>query len=241
MYRIARALATLAAPGAALHGRGDLGGAARTRRNNRSTWRVSRRWTTLPETPSPTPAWERLTKLREEAAGVLEASPPGKVIGSSLEGAIVLTPNEALEADRAATGTRRRRGSPTSSSSRRRRRRRPPDDGPDGWSLAGLSRPLAPLREGARAPVRPLLEGDARGGGRRPLRPLPAGPRTLAASPLGRRMNDFPRLKESALYRGGVLPRLARGAAPRPVDQGHRHAHVRGPPVARPSSRTSST
>ncbi len=51
------------------------------------------------------PAWERLTKLREEVAGVLEEARREKVIGSSLEGAVVLTPNEALEADRMATGT----------------------------------------------------------------------------------------------------------------------------------------
>jgi isoleucyl-tRNA synthetase len=50
-------------------------------------------------------AWERLTKLREEVAGVLEEARREKVIGSSLEGAVVLTPNEALEADRVATGT----------------------------------------------------------------------------------------------------------------------------------------
>ncbi len=51
------------------------------------------------------PAWERLTRLREEVAGVLEEARREKVIGSSLEGAVVLTRHEALEADRAATGT----------------------------------------------------------------------------------------------------------------------------------------
>src|SRR6266540_1825178 len=51
------------------------------------------------------PAWERLTKLREEVAGVLEEARREKVIGSSLEAAVLLTPHEALEADRAATGT----------------------------------------------------------------------------------------------------------------------------------------
>jgi isoleucyl-tRNA synthetase len=51
------------------------------------------------------PAWERLTKLREEVAAVLEQARREKVIGSSLEGAIALTPNESLESDRAATGT----------------------------------------------------------------------------------------------------------------------------------------
>ena len=51
------------------------------------------------------PAWERLTKLREEVAAVLEEARREKVIGSSLEGAVVLTASEALEADRKATGT----------------------------------------------------------------------------------------------------------------------------------------
>ena len=52
------------------------------------------------------PAWERLTKLREEVAAVLEEARREKVIGSSLEGAVALTPNEALETDREATGAR---------------------------------------------------------------------------------------------------------------------------------------
>ena len=51
-------------------------------------------------------AWERLTKLREEAAVILEEARREKVIGSSLEGAIALTGLPAeLAADRAATGT----------------------------------------------------------------------------------------------------------------------------------------
>ena len=50
-------------------------------------------------------AWERLTKLREEASVILEQARRDKIIGSSLEGAIALSGSEALEADRAATGT----------------------------------------------------------------------------------------------------------------------------------------
>jgi isoleucyl-tRNA synthetase len=50
------------------------------------------------------PAGERLTKLREEVAAVLEEARREKVIGSSLEGAVALTGNEALETDREATG-----------------------------------------------------------------------------------------------------------------------------------------
>jgi isoleucyl-tRNA synthetase len=51
------------------------------------------------------PAWERLTKLREEVAAVLEEARREKVIGSSLEGAVVLTASEALQSDRESTGT----------------------------------------------------------------------------------------------------------------------------------------
>ncbi|MDQ2970664.1 MAG: class I tRNA ligase family protein, partial [Acidobacteriota bacterium] len=49
-------------------------------------------------------AWERLTTFREEVAILLEAARREKVIGSSLEGGIALTPDPALDADRAATG-----------------------------------------------------------------------------------------------------------------------------------------
>ena len=52
-------------------------------------------------------AWQRLTKLREEAGVILEEARREKVIGSSLEGAIALSGSPAeLESDRAATGTR---------------------------------------------------------------------------------------------------------------------------------------
>jgi isoleucyl-tRNA synthetase len=55
--------------------------------------------------PRTAPAWERLTKLREEVAAVLEEARQDKVIGSSLEGGVVLTAHEPLERDRSATGT----------------------------------------------------------------------------------------------------------------------------------------
>jgi isoleucyl-tRNA synthetase len=45
-----------------------------------------------------------LTRLREEVAVILEEARRDKVIGSSLQGAIALTPHEPLERDRAATG-----------------------------------------------------------------------------------------------------------------------------------------
>jgi isoleucyl-tRNA synthetase len=50
-------------------------------------------------------AWERLSRLREEAAVILEQARRDKVIGSSLEGAIALLTTAELEADRRATGT----------------------------------------------------------------------------------------------------------------------------------------
>jgi isoleucyl-tRNA synthetase len=59
----------------------------------------------LPDDPVPEEAWDRLMKLREEAAQLLENARREKTIGSSLEGAIVLTPSEALERDRQATAT----------------------------------------------------------------------------------------------------------------------------------------
>lgn len=59
----------------------------------------------FPEDPLPDSAWDRLMRLREEASVLLEEARRAKVIGSSLEGAIALSPNETLENDRAATGT----------------------------------------------------------------------------------------------------------------------------------------
>ena len=60
----------------------------------------------VPTTDSvPEAAWERLTRLREEASVILEQARRDKIIGSSLEGAIALSRSEALDADRAATGT----------------------------------------------------------------------------------------------------------------------------------------
>ena len=59
----------------------------------------------VPENSESEAAWERLTKLREEAAVILEEARRNKVIGSSLEGAIALQGASALETDRAATGT----------------------------------------------------------------------------------------------------------------------------------------
>ncbi len=66
------------------------------------------RFETLNDVPAELPAqeaWDRLTRLREEVAVILEEARRRKEIGSSLEGAVALTANDDLERDRAATGT----------------------------------------------------------------------------------------------------------------------------------------
>ena len=66
------------------------------------------RFETLNDVPENLPgedAWDRLSRLREEIAAMLEEARQQKQIGSSLEGAVLLTPHEALERDRTATGT----------------------------------------------------------------------------------------------------------------------------------------
>jgi isoleucyl-tRNA synthetase len=58
----------------------------------------------LPQEPLPEEAWDRLMKLRDEVAILLEQARREKTIGSSLEGAIALTANADLERDRTSTG-----------------------------------------------------------------------------------------------------------------------------------------
>ena len=104
MHRIARAIATAAAPV--------------------TVFTADEIWTALPGKKEesvhfagfedleeslfarvPAEAWMRLMSLREEAAALLEEARRDKTIGSSLEGAIALTRSAALEEDRASTGT----------------------------------------------------------------------------------------------------------------------------------------
>jgi isoleucyl-tRNA synthetase len=59
----------------------------------------------VPESSAAEDAWNRLSQLRKEVAVMLEEARRQKEIGSSLEGAIMLTPHEGLEQDREATGT----------------------------------------------------------------------------------------------------------------------------------------
>jgi isoleucyl-tRNA synthetase len=58
----------------------------------------------LPKEPLPEAAWDRVMKLREEAAVLLEAARKEKTIGSSLEGAIAFTPSADFDRDRHAIG-----------------------------------------------------------------------------------------------------------------------------------------
>ncbi|HJW15348.1 MAG TPA: class I tRNA ligase family protein, partial [Thermoanaerobaculia bacterium] len=104
MHRIARSLATLAAP--VLPFTAEEVWSALPKPKEESVHLA--RFETLDDAArdsSSAPAWERLTKLREEVAAVLEEARRDKVIGSSLEGAVALTPHEDLERDREATGT----------------------------------------------------------------------------------------------------------------------------------------
>ncbi len=104
LYRIARAIATAAAP--VLVFTAEEVWAALPGKKEESVHLA--RFESLEDVRQdsvPAAAWERLTQLREEASVILEEARREKVIGSSLEGAIALTANTALDADRAATGT----------------------------------------------------------------------------------------------------------------------------------------
>ncbi len=104
MHRIGRAIATAAAP--VLVFTADEIWTALPGKKEESVHLA--RFEDLEEslvTPVPAEAWMRLMTLREEAAALLEEARRDKTIGSSLEGAIALTRHDALEADRAATGS----------------------------------------------------------------------------------------------------------------------------------------
>ena len=170
-------------------------------------------------------------KLREEASRLLEERPAREDHR--------LLPRGRDRADRdphsrPTAGPRRRRArvSPTSSSSPRRSRRPPARSGA-GWTPSTTYPGThAPLPEGARAAVRPVLEGHARSRRRRALQSLPRGSAALPGGPPECSVSLSAPEGERALP-GGLLPRFARGPPPRPVDQGDRHAHVPDPRVAR--------
>jgi isoleucyl-tRNA synthetase len=102
LYRIVRALATLAAP--VLPFTAEEIWSALPGKKEESVQMT--RFETLEEVSDeswPRASWERLGRLREEAAVILEEARRDKQIGSSLEGAIALQGAAALEPDRLAT------------------------------------------------------------------------------------------------------------------------------------------
>jgi isoleucyl-tRNA synthetase len=104
MYRIARSLTTLTAPVLPFTSEEIWEALPGTKEQSVHVVRFDG-LDDLPDDPVPEEAWDRLMKLREEAARLLENARREKTIGSSLEGAIALTPSENLERDREATGT----------------------------------------------------------------------------------------------------------------------------------------
>jgi isoleucyl-tRNA synthetase len=103
MYRIARSIATLAAP--VLPFTAEEIWEALPGAKEQSVHLA--RFDGLDDLPQELPAegaWERLMRLRDEVAVLLEEARREKTIGSSLEGAIALTPSEDLESDRSLTG-----------------------------------------------------------------------------------------------------------------------------------------
>jgi isoleucyl-tRNA synthetase len=103
LYRIARTLAAAAAPVLAFTAE-EIWGALPGKKEESVHLAGFETLDDVPGDSVPAEAWGRLTRLREEAAVMLEEARRDKVIGSSLEGAIALTPSAALDADRAATG-----------------------------------------------------------------------------------------------------------------------------------------
>ena len=104
LHRIARSLATLAAPILPFTAEEIWGALPGAKEQSVHLARFDG-LDDLPDDSLPDSAWDRLMRLREEASVLLEEARREKVIGSSLEGAIALSGHADLEADRAATGT----------------------------------------------------------------------------------------------------------------------------------------
>jgi isoleucyl-tRNA synthetase len=104
MYRIGRALATLAAPILPFTAEEIWGALPGAKEQSVHLARFDG-LDDFPDDPRSDPPWDRLMKLREEASVLLEEARREKVIGSSLEGAIAFTPSPDLDHDRVATGT----------------------------------------------------------------------------------------------------------------------------------------
>ncbi len=104
MHRIGRSLATLAAPILPFTAEEIWGALPGAKEQSVHLARFDG-LDDFPEDSLPESAWDRLMKLREEASVLLEEARREKVIGSSLEGAIALSPHSDFDSDRSATGT----------------------------------------------------------------------------------------------------------------------------------------
>ncbi|MEO8431599.1 MAG: isoleucine--tRNA ligase [Acidobacteriota bacterium] len=105
LYRIARSLATLSAPALPFTAEEVWQALPGTKEESVHLARFETLDDMAAISPErPDEAWGRLTALREEVAILLEGARRNKEIGSSLEGAIRMSPHARLEADLAATG-----------------------------------------------------------------------------------------------------------------------------------------
>jgi isoleucyl-tRNA synthetase len=102
LYRIARMLATLSAPVLVFTAEEIWQGLPSPKEQSVHLERFEA-LEDLPEDSSSDPAWDRLMKLRDEVAVVLEEARREKIIGSSLEGAVRLAGTGALMRDLEAT------------------------------------------------------------------------------------------------------------------------------------------
>ena len=103
LHRIARSLSTLLAPVLAFTAEEIWEGLPSPKEQSVHLERFEA-LEDLPEDSSSDPAWDRLMKLRDEVAVILEEARREKVIGSSLEGAIRIGGATALDGDLQATG-----------------------------------------------------------------------------------------------------------------------------------------
>jgi isoleucyl-tRNA synthetase len=104
LYRILRALATLSAPVLPFTAE-EIWNALPGKKEESVQLARFETLDDFSDESWPVAAWERLGRLREEAAVILEEARRNKQIGSSLEGAIALQGAATLEPDRVATNT----------------------------------------------------------------------------------------------------------------------------------------
>ena len=104
MHRIGRAIATLVAPELPFTS-DEIWQALPGKKEESVHFAGFETLDDVAEDSIPRDSWERLTRLRDEVSVMLEDARRDKRIGSSLEAAVVLGPDEALARDREATGT----------------------------------------------------------------------------------------------------------------------------------------